>query len=233
MPAAAAILPFVPAALSVVGGVLGLVGANKAASAQEKAANTARGDLMPYNEAGKTALTSLTSLLGLPGSTPGGKAAVDSSLEGWRNSPEYQFGLKQATDQTQASAAAKGFLQSPGTMEAVGNATQGYAGNFLDRYMNQLQTIANGGENAAAGTGDAALKAGEAKASGIVGGTNAIQGMLGNLQTASMLPRQSSYGTTSGSYLPDQVAPAGSAGYFLPPPGGGGSMTAGSVGGLY
>lgn len=236
MPAVAALVPYIPAALSVVGGVLGLTAANKAASTQEKAANTARADLMPYNQAGQGALTSLSALLGLPGS--GGKngantTQVNDALAAWRSSPEYKFGLQAGTDQTQASAAAKGFLQSPGTMEAVNNQAQGYAGNFLDKYIGQLQGIVTGGENAAAGTGQAALQAGQASAAGTVGSANAINGVLGNLQVASLLPK----GSTSAYALPganSYTSPVGSTfgaapATYLPASGG---MT-GGIGGLY
>lgn len=203
--------------------IIGASASKKAAKAQAAAAAQAqetqlemyrqtREDLSPFRETGKEAGFHLADLFGIPtpanpdGSNPFGARA----WEGYQATPFYQNPLKEGIKAIDGSAAARGNLLSSGNLK---NVTQ-YAGDYATRqfgsYMDRLYQLAGMGGNAAAQTGQAALStgrgvadsqmaAGEAKASGIVGGANAlsqgVQGIGSNLAYLAMQP-------TSGYQLP-------------------------------
>ncbi len=178
----------------VISGAAGIYSANKAASAQEKAAKKAsnttmemyrqtRADLQPYASTGGAGLDSIAAMYGLkPG---GGEAFSDSSLEAFRRSPDYQVALKEGIRARDLSAASKGNLLSGGQERRVAEYGSELASLKFGEYMDRLFKISGMGQNAAAGQGAAATNAGsslanlalgrgEAQASGYVGAGNAI-----------------------------------------------------------
>lgn len=193
---------------AIIGGVaalasagVGLYTANKAADAQKDAAkkatkaakeagDRARADLAPYAETGKSALYTLADMYGLarPGSA-GGEAFSESALEAFRNSPDYQVALKEGIRALDQSAAARGNLLSGGQIKAVQDRGAEIGSMYFDKYLTQLARLAGAGQNAASGQGSFAMitgnqvaqgqtQLGEAKASGWIGGGNAVSGAI-------------------------------------------------------
>lgn len=204
--------------------------ANKATDTQLQMYNQTRSDLMPYQNAGGTALTSLMSLLGL---SPGSNSSTQ--LQQLRNTPGYQFALQQGQQGLDRSAAARGLSLSGGQIKDTINYNQGMADQLYGSTVNQYMGVAGLGENAAAQTGNAAtqtgrgmantqLAAGQDWASGITGAANNLGGALYQLghtdpsQTGSYDPGYVSVtpdanGLYSGQYsdrrLKDNVVPIG------------------------
>lgn len=180
------------------GAVLGMVGSSNAANAQAKSAsdannvqtgmfNQTREDTLPYRTAGDTALNWI---MGDP--TLFNKFSMDD----FHQDPGYQFQLDQGQQAIQRSAAAKGMVNSTGTMMDLNNYAQGMANtsyqqalnNFTDnqkqRY-NMLSGVANmgmgansqalqSGMNTANNMGNNMMSGGAAQSAGIMGGVNAI-----------------------------------------------------------
>lgn len=172
--------------LGVAGLGVGIYSANKAAGAQQSAANTAANtqmsmynqtaaNLAPYNAEGQTATNKLNSILGL-----GGSMNADQLSNYLTNLPGYQFQLSQGTQAIDRSEAAKGLLNSGATGKALEQYGQGLGGSYLQGYVNQLQGLAGLGENAAAMTGNFATQTGQGVAGAqIYGGNAAAQGAIG------------------------------------------------------
>ncbi len=223
-------------ALAALGGAQILSGylqnkaAKDAANAQRDAANAGiaeqrrqfdlgREDMRPYREAGYSALGKLSDLIGSYQPFDGKELASD---------PGYQFGFNEGQRAVEQGAAARGGLFSGKTLRDLVQFGQDYGSTMFDRRMqmrlgeqgqryNQLAGVAGTGQSAAmggaqlgqqsAGTiADLLTQAGNARASGIVGQTNAITGALNNmgnmyLQT-SMLDRLGGRGGVSARSLP-------------------------------
>lgn len=192
---------------TVISGLLSSRSANKAAKAQESAADKsagaqreaiaeqqrqfdlARGDLAPYRQAGYNALGQMQGMLGMPGAAP-----VDFSA-----SPGYQFRLDAGQQALDRAAAARGMSLSSGTMKDFQRYGQGLASDEYWNQYNALAGISNSGQGAVnAGVqagqntansvqtalgniGSAYQQAGQARASGYAGQNQALQGTMGNL----------------------------------------------------
>ena len=177
----------------VAGGVIGAVGANKAAGTQADAANNAAAlqkqqfDQQmalqePYRQAGLTGQNKLMQLLGLGGDTGAanyGQYAKDFSMADYQADPGYAFRLKAGTDALGHQAAARGGLISGQTLKgmqdyAQGSASQEY-GNAFNRYQtnraNQLQPLGN------------LMSSGQAAASNQAGAAGQYGVNAGNLMT--------------------------------------------------
>lgn len=198
--------------------------ANKAASAQKKAANQAsqiqkdqyeqtRADLAPYRETGSNALSQYQSLLGL-----NGQAKAQEALQGYTQSPYLSQLIKDTQAGVDASSAARGGLFSGATAQAIGNKTANlYLGdynNYLSRIGGLVDTGQNAasqtgqfGANAAAGRSNAAMQAGNAQAGGWINMANGVNNALS--QGASL------YGAYKGGMF-NQPAPPPSAVGRLP-----------------
>lgn len=95
--------------------------------------------LNPYQQAGTQGITSLMSML-----APGGDLTKQFDFQGkdLENEPGYQFQLQQGNKALQASAAARGALQSGGNLKAMSNYNQGLAGtSFQNAYNRALTTF--------------------------------------------------------------------------------------------
>lgn len=204
------------AVASVGSSLLGASAAKKAAKAQAAAAAKAqetqlemyrqtRTDLAPFRETGQEGMYHIADLFGIPtpknpdGSNPFG-------VEAWKaytDTPFYQTPYKEGVRALDNSAAARGDLLSSGHLKNLTTYAGDYATKQFGSYMDRLYQLAGMGGNAAAQTGNAALStgrgvadsqmaAGEAKASGIVGSSNAladgIQGLGNNLAYLAMSP---------------------------------------------
>jgi hypothetical protein len=139
-----------------------------------------RADLEPWRTSGVNALTRLSSL-----TKPGSQM---SELE---MDPGYNFRLSEGLKSIEKSAAARGLLQSGGTLKGVNRYAQDYAsgeyGNVVNRLLAQAglgQTATNAGVQANQNYGNQAANnmqsAGNARASGYVGASNAFSQGIGN-----------------------------------------------------
>lgn len=191
----------------VVGSVINGVASNHAANTQASAANDATGlqrdiynqnreDLQPWRDAGTNALGYIT-----PGIAPGGEFNRNFTMADFQQDPGYDFRLSQGLKAIERSRAARGGLYSGATGKALENygqdaASQEYA-NAFNRYrlqnsdrFNRLASVAGIGQTATdqlvqQGTqfgqnaGNNMMSAANARASGYVGGANAISNGFG------------------------------------------------------
>lgn len=209
--------------------------ATKDASASELAMfEQNRKDYAPWREAGMGSLSQLVS-----GTQPGGEYMRDFSPADFQADPGYQFRQSEGQRMLEGSAAGRGGLLSGGTLKALakygqglasdeyGNAYNRYNAN-LDRRFNRLSGVAGTGQTAtrdvaqmgtqvAGDIGQNIVGAGNARASGYVGGANAITGAannyLGYRQLQDLLKRP---GGTGGVVTPSAGAtwdPGGDGGY--------------------
>jgi len=130
-----------------ISGILGGIGANKAAKQQESAQqqamqqtqqgyNSAVGWMQPYETAGNSALSGLTSLAGKP---------LDRAdlLNNYYNSREFSDLSQQARGQQLAAAEATGGLGSSATNNALASIAPALGQNYLADMTDQQQTMYN------------------------------------------------------------------------------------------
>lgn len=193
---------------AVVGGAVSAYSANRAASAQTRAADKAAGiaqdqyertraDLAPYRDAGGRATTELEQRL------PHLTSPIELTQEWLENTPGYQFTRTQGLKSVQNSAAARGLGVSGAALKgaatfATGLADQTYKTQFdventnRTNAYNRLMGLVQVGQNAATGTGvlgekaagtsaSAAMAAGNAQASGINAMGNAVSRAAGDI----------------------------------------------------
>lgn len=214
--------------------------ANRAADLTKQAADNslgftknvfanARGDVQPYQDTGKLALSQLGT-----GVAPGGEfnQQYDASkiLSG---DPGYQFRLDQGRQALERAEAAGGSIGGGGAVKAGTQYAQDYASgeynNAFQRFQQQqqqrfgqLSSLAGLGENANAivsnaGAGAASnvsntsltaanqqgnylTQAGNANAGGVIGSTNAVTNTLSNLGQLAQQANASGYAKKSGSF---------------------------------
>lgn len=182
----------------IIGGVIGAIGANKAAKKQERAANNQIAfqketrDLIfdryqPFLDAGSNYLNAYNyEMFGGEAPTINGQA-----YGGFEMSPGQQFRLDQAQDAIEGSAAASGGLFSGATAKALQSNAMGLSNQYRDNYLNRLAGGVDMGMQAAGGQANAATNAasgvqqaygnlGNAQAAGAIGVTNALTGGLNN-----------------------------------------------------
>jgi hypothetical protein len=157
----------------------------------------------PFRQAGLTAQNRLMELLGLGGTAtaPGyGRFARDFGMADFTADPGYGFRMSEGTKALERSAAARGGLLSGATLRGVQRFGQDLASqeyqNAFNRYqvnragqLNPLQSLMGAGQTGAnvltgaageagRGIGATQMAAGQARASGYVGGANALTGAL-------------------------------------------------------
>lgn len=182
------------AAGAIGGAVLGSKASKKASSAQQAAAQAgideqrrqfdlSRGDLAPWRTAGGAAIGQ-------------GYAMLQPGFD-YTASPGYQFRLDEGLRGVQNSAAAKGLLQSGGTLKGIDKYAEGLAAQDFQDQFNREMAVASGGQqatqagvaagqNSANSIADLLTQAGNAKASGYMGSANAWSNGLSGL-TSSIL----------------------------------------------
>lgn len=180
---------------AVIGAGASAYSANKAASAQKKAAAQSaqiqqdqyaqtRSDLAPYRDSGAAANTQYGNLMGL-----NGESARNNAFSMYQTDPSYQWQRNQAIDATQGSAAARGGLFSGATLKGISDRTQNIANLDYGNYVNRLAGLASSGQNAAAQTGqfgagaangmsNAYTNAGNATAGAYTGAANSFNNAL-------------------------------------------------------
>jgi hypothetical protein len=197
----------VGAAVAAGSAISGIVGANKAAKAQEKAADKAAQAqknalaaqtalAAPYVEAGKTALSEYQKL-----------APYQSfGMQQFQADPGYGFRMSEGLKALERSAAARGLLQSGGTLKDITRFGQNLASqeyeNAFSRYLSEREArmdpyryLTGVGQAAAAGqaanvgsTGaalaDIAAQRGNVQAAQAMGTAGAIGNALGGIGQA-------------------------------------------------
>jgi len=176
---------------AAVGAGASIIGADKQASATRDASaqqmamyQQTRKDLLPYNNAGQSALSQLQ------GQLPQLTAPITMDEATLRNTPGYQFNLQQGLKSVQNGAAARGLGVSGASMKgaasyATGLADSTYQNQFNNANTNQtnaynrLMGIVSTGANAASQTGNYGTQTAQSI------GNNTIQG--GNAQAAGYL----------------------------------------------
>jgi hypothetical protein len=159
----------------------------------------------PFYEAGVTGQNALMDYLGLSGNTSAanyGQGMKPFTPGDLTNEPGYQFRLSQGLKSLDQTAAARGGLLSGNALRGAEQYGQGLASdeyqNAYNRYWNtrnqtlnplqsllgQGQTTASNlgtaGQNYATNAGNTIQAAGQARASGYVGGANALNQALGS-----------------------------------------------------
>ena len=196
-------MPWMIAAAVVGSSLIGSSASKKAASTQADAANRAADLQMqqferqvelqePWRQAGITALNKLTPLA--TEYTPFG-------MQQFQQDPGYAFRMQEGMKALERSAAARGGLLSGGMLRGAQQYGQGLASqeymNAFNRYqaernarLNPLQSLAGVGQTAtnqlgqagqamASNVGQALGAAAQARASGYIGGANALSQGLG------------------------------------------------------
>lgn len=194
------------AGAAVVGAGATMIAGNKAAHAQEQAAQLAtneqqrqydqsRADLAPWRAAGTTALGSLMSAygigggprLGSAGNTPGAQGTeggIDNgsgAYGGFFESPGYRWMRDQGMQAIEKSQAAQGLLGSGATIKEEQRYAEGLASGDFDKYTSGLAGIAGLGQSGTSQT--------------VSAGTTAANNISQNL-IASGNARASSYANT-------------------------------------
>lgn len=174
---------------AAVGAASTAYSANKASAAQTAAAqqaantslsmyNTTRGDLVPFRDIGNTAATELTNKL------PTLTSPIVMDEAQLKQTPGYQFNLKQGLKSVQNSAAARGLGVSGAALKGAATFASGLADNtFQNQFNNEntnrtnaynrLKGLVDTGENAAAQTGTAGTAAANTAAGAEIGAGNA------------------------------------------------------------
>jgi hypothetical protein len=234
-------------------GVAGLAGSaisasasGSAANAQQQAAqnatnaqvgmfNQTAGYLQPYRDFGSSLIPGVNqalglnaSLLGLQNGTINPQAIQNALLQ----MPGYQFQLNQGLQSVQNSAAARGLGSSGAALRSAADYATGLAQSNYNNYVNQANQYYNQlmggvglGENAAAGTGNAAIQTGQNIGQNMIGAGNAaaagqigqaaawsnglnnagqlggLYGMYGAMNPSTPSPASTPYIATNGGYL--------------------------------
>lgn len=213
-------MPIATTTALLVGGALAGAGAsiysaNKAADAQEKAANAARtleekklaqirGDLAPWREGGARAQGYYEDFLGMNGAE-----ASASARDMFQTSPGYDFAMDEGIRATEGGAAARGGLLSGGTLKALQARGQGLANQEYGSYLDRFLGLANMGQNSAAQTGSftagsAARQggyitdAGAAQAGGYLAAGQGVNGAINN--SLKLYGQSQGYGNSPWAY---------------------------------
>jgi hypothetical protein len=207
---------------ALVTGGLGFLGAQEASQTQAKSAANAlafqqqvfaqqQANVAPYLNVGKGATYSLGQLYGIGQNGQPTNAPIDYSQ--FTSSPDYQFAQQQGNLAVQRQLAATGQEASGGALKAISDYNQGLASQQYGNYYNRLLSLAQMGNNAATGLnntstqmssniGNTTQAVGQAQASGIVGGVNALSSAASSIPQGLLLSQlvgnqnKSGYGTS-------------------------------------
>jgi hypothetical protein len=183
---------------TLIGGVLGAKGSKDAAKEQTKGTDASiaeqqrqfdatQANLAPFQEAGEAALSEQQSLLGLSG-----VADQQASFDAMANSPGQQFLRDRAQKNLLRNSSAIGGLGGGNVRSALVQQGVGFAQQDLQNQFGRLGQIAGQGQSAATSIGqfgaqsagnisNALISGGNARASGIINQSNAIQNTIGGL----------------------------------------------------
>jgi hypothetical protein len=185
---------------AVIGGGAQILSGNKAAKAQQKAANLTiaeerrqydqtRADFAPWRETGVSALGKLAGMYGVGASgAPSGTADPNAAAYGgFFTSPGYEFRRDEGNKAIERSAASRGLLRSGAAVKAIDRYTQGLASSEFNSFADRLASLAGVGQSATGAT----AAAGQAATQGIAG----AYGMAGNARASSYLNTGSAVNT--------------------------------------
>lgn len=206
--------------------------ANNALAFQKQAFDTSQGQInqaktnyQPYLDTGNAATYSLGKLMGIG---PGGSQGTPD-YSGFNNSPDYNFAQQQGELGIERGANARGINLSGGTLKDLSSFNSGLATQQYGNYYNRLMGLSQMGANAASGLGNLAAgqatnattaaagignttqAVGQAQASGIVGGANAVTGSLNSGIQNSLLANY--LGKSPSAYGSPQTGGAPNVGY--------------------
>lgn len=189
---------------AVIGGIASSGAAGKAADAQTDAAEMSTEEqrrqfdkvqelMKPYVDAGNSALTGQTDLLGLNGAD---KQA--SAIQGLKMSPEYEALLQQGEESLLQNASATGGLRGGNTQAALSQFRPQLLAQLIESRFGKLGSITGLGQASAAGTAAAAqntgnnisqllTQAGQAKAGNYLAQGQAIAGVGDSIGTLALL----------------------------------------------
>jgi hypothetical protein len=207
-------------ALQLIGGAYQGQQAGHAADVQAGAAqagidetrrqfDTVRQLLAPYVQAGSGALGSYQALSGAQGADA--QAREIAALQG---TPQFGALTKAGEDAILQNASATGGLRGGNVQGALANQRTQILSNLIDQQLGRYGSLINVGQNSAAGTGTAAMNAGQqvsgllqqqgaAQAGGIVAGSNALTNAIGGVggfaaargwQPSATVPASTGYG---------------------------------------
>jgi hypothetical protein len=180
---------------SLLTGAAGLYGSQNAAEAQTQAIqggiNTQTQTMGNINSLygaqtnlGNSAMNALGQAQGLNGAAP--------NYSGFMNMPGYQFSQQMGVQAAERQAAAMGNAGNSGTSALIGNQVAGTAMQDYNTYISQLMGSAGLGAQANTGLSGAQIQtgtnisqmqqnAGQANATGVSSGANAVGGVIGGL----------------------------------------------------
>lgn len=157
----------------------------EAMALQERMWNQQRADQAPWLEAGRTSLADLMRLM------------QSGGYEDMANDPGFQFRMSEGQKALERSAAARGGLNSGGTMKALARYSQGVASDEFGNRYNRLANLAGLGQASAqnlAGHGGRYADSG-----------SNLYGAMGNARSAGIIGQQNAtsaaYGRTLGSLM--------------------------------
>jgi hypothetical protein len=186
-----------------------LAAAREAAAVQREMFNKQVELQEPFRQAGITSQNKLMDLLGLSGNTGGegyGSLAKAFTGEDMYNDPGYKFRLDEGLKSLERGAAARGGLLGGNQMRGLTEYGQNYASgeyqNAFNRYqaeraarLSPLQSLMGSGQTSATTLSNAAgnlgtqlgqnsTDVGNIRASGYIGGANALAGAIGQAANA-------------------------------------------------
>lgn len=132
-------------------------GASKGINTETQAGKLAASQYAPYQAGGSLAMNKLETLLGLKG---GGASAMNAL----KNTPGYQFALKQGDTGTINAATATGMNLSGNTLQGLSQFNQGLASQTFNTEVGNLSSMAGMGLNAAGGASNDIMASGGAVA---------------------------------------------------------------------
>lgn len=182
--------------------------ANNALNFQKQQYDTTQQNFKPYMDVGKGATYTLGQLTGTGGN--------GQDFSSFFKDPSYTFAQQQGELGIERGANARGLNLSGGTLKDLATFNSGLASQQYGNYFNRLMGLSQLGQASAAGSaangttaagqiGNTMQGVGQAQASGIVGGANAITGGISsgtqNALLAGYLGKNSSgYGDTSAAW---------------------------------
>lgn len=191
------------AGAAVIGGATTVISGNKAAKAQQQAADASiaeqrrqydqtRADQAPWRTAGAGALGKLAGLYGVDTGNGATKVPNDQLYDEFRATPGYQFQMSEGLKAVDRGAAARGLLHSGAAVKGEQRFGAGLADSTYGQYVGALQSLAGvgqtatqatsqAGQNAANNISNAYMAAGNARASSYANTGSAINGTLNNL----------------------------------------------------
>lgn len=197
------------------GGTLMAQAQRESIAEQRRQYDVTREDFAPYRETGAAALGEYGALFGVGREGLVSPEEQTAARERFQTSPGYEFRMGEGIRAFDRSASARGQLGSGGTGKALTRYAQGVASDEFGSYANRLAQIAGVGQTATGSTAAAGqttagnisgtLMAGgqaqagalqnaaTARASGFVGGANAIGGGVSNMLLMNAINQRPQY----------------------------------------